>query len=392
MGADTESRGLGRHSSVLRWFPADLVVAVACATASAISVTVSSIQSTMVPVVVSPIVVLFMSGWALTAAVVPGAKGETEERSKGDSGSLTESGARRMDALRRRRDSSAVKRADHKTSEAKFDTERKSYAGLGGFERIVLSFGSSVAVAAGTGLLLAVSPITVGRTSIVVFISVMTALFAVIAARRRGALDPTDRFRVPYRGWLAGVSEAMNPETRVDAGLSVLLVAAVLLAGGATTIALTNPHQGDAFTEFYVLSENETGTLIADNYPQEFVAGNSRTLVLGIGNQEQEPVTYTVVSELNRVQIENNSTRVLETERLGRFSTGLAHNETWQRPHQITPSMTGDRLRLTYLLYKGNPPSTPTTTNAYRTLRLWVNVSEPESQARGNSIGQAPIP
>jgi hypothetical protein len=38
--------------------------------------------------------------------------------------------------------------------------------------------------------------------------------------------------------------------------------------------------------------------------------------------------------------------------------------------------MTGERLRLTYLLYRGAPPQTPTTDNAYRELHLWVNVTQ----------------
>jgi uncharacterized membrane protein len=41
----------------------------------------------------------------------------------------------------------------------------------------------------------------------------------------------------------------------------------------------------------------------------------------------------------------------------------------------VTPELTGDRMRLTYMLYRGAPPATPTTDNAYRELHLWVNVS-----------------
>lgn len=37
--------------------------------------------------------------------------------------------------------------------------------------------------------------------------------------------------------------------------------------------------------------------------------------------------------------------------------------------------MTGDELRLQYLLYRGSPPATSTQSNAYREVHLWVNVT-----------------
>jgi uncharacterized membrane protein len=37
--------------------------------------------------------------------------------------------------------------------------------------------------------------------------------------------------------------------------------------------------------------------------------------------------------------------------------------------------MTGERLRLVYLLYKGSAPPTPTVDNSYREVHLWINVT-----------------
>jgi uncharacterized membrane protein len=74
---------------------------------------------------------------------------------------------------------------------------------------------------------------------------------------------------------------------------------------------------------------------------------------------------------------------VLERESIDRFSTRLAANETWTRQHTVSPSMTGERLRLVYLLYKNGLPAQPTTENAYRETHLWVNVTADSSfQAR----------
>lgn len=56
------------------------------------------------------------------------------------------------------------------------------------------------------------------------------------------------------------------------------------------------------------------------------------------------------------------------------FETTLADNETWTQQHSVAPTMTGERLRLTYLLYKGEAPPEPTVGGAYREVHLWVNV------------------
>ncbi|WP_434529996.1 DUF1616 domain-containing protein (plasmid) [Haloarcula sp. NS06] len=80
-------------------------------------------------------------------------------------------------------------------------------------------------------------------------------------------------------------------------------------------------------------------------------------------------------SSSDQVTVQNNSTQVIRTDRLQDFEKRLKSNETWRHTHTVTPRLTGDRLRLTYLLYRGDPPATPTTGNAYRNLHLWVNVT-----------------
>jgi uncharacterized membrane protein len=146
------------------------------------------------------------------------------------------------------------------------------------------------------------------------------------------------------------------------------------------------PKQGEQFTEFYVLTENETGGLVADGYPTEFQVGASKPVVVGIGNQEHRRTNYTAVVVVQNVSFEPggepanataNATvvEVPESIELGRFSAALAHNETWHRTYELRPTMTGTNLRLAFLLYRGTPPESPTVDNAYRELHLWVNVT-----------------
>jgi uncharacterized membrane protein len=249
-------------------------------------------------------------------------------------------------------------------------------SGIDGIERVALSFGLSIAVVPLLGLVLNFTPWGIRLVPIMISVSVFAIVMSAIAARRRWELPTEERFHVPYQAWYhSGREELFSPESRIDAVLNVVLVLSVLLAVGSVGYAVAVPKQGESFSEFYLLTENESGQLVADDYPTEFERGESRSLVVGIGNQEHERVNYTVVVELQRVAIANNSTTVQEASELRRFRTTLAHNETWTRQHNVTPQLTGDRLRLQYRLYRDDGALPTNRSAAYRELHLWVNVT-----------------
>jgi uncharacterized membrane protein len=324
----------------LRRLPADLAAVVGLTLLAVTVVFLPVVRETPVRIVFGLPFVLFAPGYALIAALFPERGTEPPEEAEGD-----------VDG----------------------DGER---SGITGLERVALSFGVSIAVVPLVGLVLNFTPFGIRLVPVVVSLTGFVLGLTAVAMRRRAALPAEERLTVPWRAWIAaGRRELFEPESRTDAALNVLLVISLVVAVSSVGYAVAVPKQGESFSEFYLLTESESGELVADDYPTEFVAGESRSLVVGIDNQEHQTVEYTVVVELNRVAVENNSTRVLDEERLRTFETRLSHNETWQRTHSVTPELTGDRLRLTYLLYQGSPPSDPTTENAYRNLHLWVNVT-----------------
>ena len=157
--------------------------------------------------------------------------------------------------------------------------------------------------------------------------------------------------------------------------MNVLLAASILLAVGAVGFAVMVPPDGEQFTEFYLLTEDDDGELVAANYPEEFELGESQPVVVGIENSEGETVEYTVVVQLQEVEVVGNETNVLQREEIDRInSPAIADNGTWQYRHDIQPTMTGSELRLQYLLYKGEPPAEPTLENSYRDVHLWIDV------------------
>jgi uncharacterized membrane protein len=341
--------------SQLRDLPADLAVTVGWVLLTTLAVFLPAVEESGLRVVLGLPYVLFVPGYAFIAALFP-------EAGEGVIGEA----------------------ADTDDSDNERDSQQRS--GIDGIERVALSFGLSIAIVPLLGLVLNFTPWGIRLVPIVVSVSGFTIVMSTVAARRRLAVPEAERFAVPYRAWAgAAKAELLNPETRGDAVVNVLLAVSVVLAVSSIGYAVAVPKQGEAFTELYLLTETDDGELVADGYPTEFERGTGKPIVVGIGNQEHRPVNYTLVVELQRVSVQNNSTRVIAERELRRFDLRVEHNETWHRRHVVTPTMTGERLRLAYLLYTESVQAEPTLDNSYREVHLWVNVTHPESTASGSS-------
>ncbi|WP_411964429.1 DUF1616 domain-containing protein [Haloferax sp. YSMS24] len=326
----------------IRTLPADLVAVLVMVGLTLLATLTPGLDETPLRVVVGLPFVLFAPGYALIAALFPERGPERDETDDATEG---------------------------------LDGDIDDEDGIDGIERVALSFGTSIAVTPLLGLVLNFTPWGIRLVPILVAVGGFTLVSVGVAAARRNALPEDERFSVPYDEWLAaGKAELFEPATRTDAMLNVVLAVSVVLAMGSVGYAVAVPKDGESFSELYLLTENDDGELVADDYPEELVRGEPATLTVGVGNQEYETVNYTAVVLLQRVDVENNSTTVLEEDQLRAFSPRLAHNETWHEQHQIRPTMTGDRLRLTYLLYKGAQPASPSVENAYREVHLWVTV------------------
>jgi len=379
----------------LRRLPADLTAVVSLTVCTVLVVFLPWVNETPLRIVFGLPFVLFLPGYAFIAALFPEAGESPADETEANADAETTVGA----------DTEEIVESDtERTDEEGFSLSGGDRSGIDGIERVALAFGLSIAIVPLLGLILNFTPWGIRLVPIVITVAGFTLVSTAVAARRRWALPAEERFSVPYQAWItAGRNELFEPETRIDGGLNVLLVLSVLLAVGSVGYAVAVPPQGEQFTEFYLLTETDDGDLVADDYPTTFVRGDSAPVVVGIGNQEQAVVNYSVVVELQEVQpvdggslnvtneTANASTEleIVNRQRLDQFAATVEHNETWQESRELRPMLTGENLRVQYLLYRGEPPTEPTTENAYRSLHLWVDVFETEAAlTRDTNEGQ----
>jgi uncharacterized membrane protein len=355
----TEKDG-GRTGGPLRSVPADLAAIVVLLAGACAAAVMPAVNATSFRAVLAVPFVLFVPGYALVAALFPRGSGGSRDAATGTNAAANTAG----------RDAPAPTNEDE-------DRELGREDGLTGMERLALSFGTSIAVVPLIGLMLSVSPLGIRLTPVLLAVAGFTLAMTVVAAYRRSRLPDDERLTVPFRDWArSAVGVFSTHESRLDAVLTVVTVVSIVLAVSSVGYAFAVPKQADGFTEFYIVTEQEGGELIADDYPTEFTAGESRPLVVGIGNHEHRTVEYTMIVELQRVDIGDGTATTRERETLLRRQPTVLDEQTWTDTVDIAPEMQGERLRLVFMLFESESPSDPTIDDAYRETHLWINVSD----------------
>ena len=204
--------------------------------------------------------------------------------------------------------------------------------------------------------------LTISLGALVVAIAAITVCGVAVAGERRRRL-PAGRRADPLAGrsltlLLGGTSLQ-----------SVTLGIAVVALLGATVFVGVTPVQGEQYSEASLLTENADGERVAEGYPSTFVAGEGHQLSLALSNHEGESVNYEVVVVAQQV---DSAGDVTAEQRVDRFGTTLDHGETAVLDRQIAPTMTGEDVRLRFLVYEGATPGSGVEPD--QTLQLWIDV------------------
>lgn len=233
-------------------------------------------------------------------------------------------------------------------------------------ERIALSFGLSIAVVPLLGLLLNFTPWGIRFVPIVVTIALFTIGVGYAAYWRRMRLPAERRLSLTVE---LGVPD-WKDYSALDKVLTIALAASIVVAGVTLAYVVLTPRPGEAFTEFYILGPGGN----ASGYPTNLTVNATGRVIIGVNNHEGASVNYTLRIDLVGVVIVYNATAGFnETVAVNRTTwtwTNLtvANGANWTDPYAFAIPKPG-LWKVQFFLFKD-----PNLVDVYRELHLYVTV------------------
>lgn len=224
-------------------------------------------------------------------------------------------------------------------------------------ERIAFSVGFSVALSFLAALVLSTYYSYAGLDSIIFSLSLITIPCALISYLRRPKIDMSDSEAINFEKKLIHDIKAFflmingRNERFITGCMTIFLICLIF----TTAYIIIVPHQGETFTEFYILGPEGKAT----DYPLFFDTDEEKVIIIGIANHEYRSVNYDLKVILNN---SNNFSQIYEDQ------ISLGHNQTIEKSVLLKPDQRGDNIRLEFQLYIDGNISTP-----YRELYTWIS-------------------
>ncbi|XVH33562.1 DUF1616 domain-containing protein (plasmid) [Haloferacaceae archaeon DSL9] len=241
-------------------------------------------------------------------------------------------------------------------------------------ERVAFAFALSIVIVPVIGLALTLSPWPAIEQNVVTSLVFFIVGGSVLAAARWYLTPSPERFFVPVRHWSGELRDTVFRGSRIDRVLNIAVILSILVAMTAVGYAFAVPQQGEQYTDFYLLTENDNGDLVAGDYPDQLVAGEEQSLTVGIDNREGETVDYTIVVTAEQVENQGGESQSVEEVELTRMQTTVGADATWTNQHVLAPELVGDNVRINYYLFEGDAAPNPNPENAEEHLYIWTSI------------------
>ena len=242
-------------------------------------------------------------------------------------------------------------------------------------ERVALSFGLSIAIVPLIGLGLNFTPWGIRLEPIMASVSAFIVAASVVGWYRRMRLPEDERFAIVIDvkiDW-----HAMPVVDRLlTIGIIVMLVASVVVLAWA----VTTPRVGERFTQLAILGPDGMAT----DYPRNLTVGEDARVLLSVRSYEHDVVNYTIVLVLTSVTdynftVNRDTIEWSEGQNMTPYS-GIAqdftldHLDYYNQTFDFNVSAEG-MWKLQFLLYTEGQELTQ---DAYREVHLWLDVSPEE--------------
>lgn len=304
------------------------LVAVAVAAALPLPLVLGDVQITALRIVAVLPLLLFLPGYALVSLLYP------EPREDLDPPLTHEAGDGIDKAMRSR------------------------LRGLTTIDRLAVSVAASIALAPSVALVEHGIRGTLTPWLQLVGLVGLTWALALLALLRRLARPADDRFAVSLsapaflgRYFDDGTGRLRSPgpfeaRTQNDVFLNVLVAGALVLALAGAALAVAQSPSEQEFEELAVVTQAQNGTYVMGNYPDNL--SGTTPLFVSVTNNRDQSGQYVVVGAVETV---DQNGQVTERDVQLNQTVEIAANSRVYVRHDPEPSLSGERIRVTYELY-----------------------------------------
>ena len=242
-------------------------------------------------------------------------------------------------------------------------------------ERVALSFGLSIAIVPLIGLGLNFTSWGIRLEPIMASVSAFIIFASIVGWYRRMRLPEDERFAI-----VIDVKIDWQGMPLVDKLLTIGIVVMLIASVAVLAWAITTPRVGETFTQLAILGPDGMAT----DYPRNLTVGEEARVLVSVRSYEHAVVNYTIVLVLTNVTdynftVEQNTIDWTETQNLTPYS-GIAqdftldHLDYYNQTFDFNVSAEGD-WKLQFLLYIDGQEMTQ---DSYREVHLWLVVSTVE--------------
>jgi len=239
-------------------------------------------------------------------------------------------------------------------------------------ERVALSFGLSIAIVPLIGLGLNFTPWGIRLDPILASVSAFIIGVSLVAWYRRTRLPTDERFAIVVNLELDFQGMPLVDKI-LTVGIVVMLVASIVVLAWA----ITTPRVGERFTQLAILGPGGMAT----DYPRNLTVGHNATVLLSVKSFEHRTLDYTIAIVLTNVtdnstavtqwSVNWSQEHALSPYQAVAQNFTLQHLEYYNHTFSFNVNSTGT-WKLQFLLYLQGEPITQ---SAYREVHLWLNVT-----------------
>ena len=239
-------------------------------------------------------------------------------------------------------------------------------------ERVALSFGLSIAIVPLIGLGLNFTPWGIRLEPIMASVSAFIIIASIVGWYRRMRLPEDERFAI-----VIDVKVDWQGMPLVDKLLTIGIVVMLIASVVVLAWAITTPRVGETFTQLAILGPDG----MAADYPRNLTVGEEARVLLSVKSYEHAIVNYTIVLVLTNVTnynftVDENTIDWADTQNLTPYSGisqnfTLDHLEYYNQTFDFSVSAEG-MWKLQFLLYIDGQEYDQ---ESYREVHLWLDVS-----------------